>query len=107
MKVLVASRRDQRSAEAAAYRKLYSSARWRKLREWVLNAEPLCRYCMESETIEPATVVDHVRPHKGDPLLFWDPNNLQPLCAACHDGRKQSEERGTAYIAFDASGWPL
>ncbi|MFG1256325.1 HNH endonuclease signature motif containing protein [Xanthobacter flavus] len=38
-------------------------------------------------------VCDHVRPHRGDPALFWDEGNLQTLCKPCHDGAKQSAER--------------
>jgi 5-methylcytosine-specific restriction protein A len=25
-------------------------------------------------------VVDHIRPHMGDPALFWDEGNWQALC---------------------------
>ena len=32
-----------------------------------------------------ATVVDHIVPHRGDPKLFWDPDNWQTLCKRCHD----------------------
>ena len=99
-------KQDKRSADAAAYRRLYKTARWQRLREWVLSHEPLCRYCMEHEVVEEATVVDHIKPHKGDPQLFWDADNLQPLCAACHDGRKQIEERGTL-VAFGDDGYPV
>ena len=38
-----------------------------------------------------ATVVDHIIPHRGDRILFWDQNNWQPLCKPCHD-RKTGEE---------------
>ncbi|WP_343040029.1 HNH endonuclease signature motif containing protein [Methylocystis heyeri] len=41
----------------------------------------------------PATVVDHITPHKGDIKLFWDRKNWQPLCEPCHNSRKQREER--------------
>ena len=27
-----------------------------------------------------ATVVDHVVPHRGDPVLFWDESNWQSQC---------------------------
>lgn len=37
-------------------------------------------------------VVDHIRPHRGDPVLFWDENNWQALCKFCHDSRKQRVE---------------
>ncbi len=45
------------------------------------------------ERITLATVVDHIKPHKGDERLFFDINNLQPLCKPCHD-RKTAKEDG-------------
>lgn len=40
-------------------------------------------------------VVDHKRPHRGDPKLFWDEGNLQTVSKAYHDKVKQSlEKRG-------------
>ncbi len=101
------ARPDQRSAEAVAYRRLYKSARWTRLRQRVLDADPLCRYCLEAEIVEEAKVVDHIRPHKGDPELFWDQDNLQPLCEACHNGRKQREDLGQKVVTFGADGWPI
>jgi 5-methylcytosine-specific restriction protein A len=35
--------------------------------------------------IEPATVVDHQVPHRGDERLFWDERNWRPRCKAHHD----------------------
>jgi 5-methylcytosine-specific restriction endonuclease McrA len=37
---------------------------------------------------------DHIRSHDGDPERFFDPENVQTLCKACHDGPKQSAEKG-------------
>lgn len=54
-----------------------------------------------------ATVVDHVKPHKGDLSLFWDPNNRQSLCKVCHDSAKAIEERRGIVVGCDASGVPL
>ena len=98
---------DYRSDEAKAYRRLYKTARWARLRQSVLDADPLCRYCLRQEIVEEADVVDHVRPHKGDEALFWDVDNLQPLCKSCHDRHKQREERGQAIVQFGPDGWPL
>jgi 5-methylcytosine-specific restriction endonuclease McrA len=64
----------------------YSSA-WQKARVGFLASHPLC------ECGAAATVVDHKRPHRGDKALFWDRHNWQPMCVACHSGRKQSQER--------------
>lgn len=54
-----------------------------------------------------ATVVDHIVPHRGDPVLFWDERNWQPLCKRCHDAAKQSEEKTGVVRGCDASGEPL
>ncbi|PSJ19969.1 HNH endonuclease, partial [Halomonas sp. ND22Bw] len=35
--------------------------------------------------------------HRGDEALFWDFDNLQCLCGACHSGAKQREEQATAW----------
>jgi len=40
--------------------------------------------CREKGKLTPATVVDHIVPHRGDPILFWDEKNWQPLCKDCH-----------------------
>lgn len=60
------ARKDQRSDEAREWRRLYKSARWNRLRQSVLDTDPLCRYCLQAEIVEEAKVVDHIRQHKGD-----------------------------------------
>lgn len=69
---------------APKWRKWYSTSRWQRLRERQLSQNPLCVTCLSVGVTEPATDVDHIRPHRGDPLLFWDAKNLQSLCKACH-----------------------
>ena len=68
-------------------------AKWREARIAYLRENPLCRYCNEEGRIRAASVVDHIEPHRGDMTLFWRRSNWQPLCASCHSGRKQREER--------------
>ncbi len=48
---------------------------------------PLMSQCADRGYSTRATHVDHVRPYRGDRVLFDDDANLQGLCAACH-GRK-------------------
>ena len=86
--------------------KLYDS-RWRKERIHFLQEQPLCRYCAEQGRITPATVVDHIVPHKGNHDLFWDKTNWQPLCKFCHDSVKQREEIHDKRIGCDVNGFPL
>lgn len=85
-------RRDTRRA-SAEYHSLYASALWQgDLRPAQLLAEPWCRECAKRGLRTPATVVDHIRPHRGDPALFADRGNLQSLCERCHN-RKTARER--------------
>lgn len=58
---------------------------WQKARASFLDAHPFCAECLKNGRHTPATVVDHIIPHKGDKRLFWDRNNWQPLCASCHN----------------------
>ncbi|MCG9081149.1 HNH endonuclease [Laribacter hongkongensis] len=67
---------------------------WRKARASFLRRHPLCVMCLAEGLTVAATVVDHINPHRGDQRLFWDSSNWQPLCASCHSGAKQREERG-------------
>lgn len=70
-------------------------ARWRKARLRFLRQNPLCVECQRHGKLTPATVVDHIRPHKGDPVLFWDSeNNWQALCATCHNRKTAREDGG-------------
>ncbi|UXS01646.1 HNH endonuclease signature motif containing protein [Agrobacterium tumefaciens] len=96
-----------RSAEAALYRRLYKKARWARLREAHLAAEPLCRFCLAIEDVTEATVCDHIKPHKGDEALFYDPGNLQSLCAPCHDTFKARIERGQQAVVIGVDGYPV
>lgn len=41
----------------------------------------------------PATVVDHIQPHRGDMNIFWREGNHQSLCRSCHNSAKQKLER--------------
>ena len=80
---------------------------WRKARVAFLAQHPLCRYCEQQGKIVPATVVDHITPHKGDEVLFWDSeNNWQSLCKHCHDSIKAREEAGQ-YVGCDVEGNPI
>lgn len=58
--------------------------RWQEARKRFLKAHPLCEACLKEKKLSPATVVDHIVPHRGDPNLFWDSGNWQALCKDCH-----------------------
>ncbi len=92
----------RQSARARGY-----DGRWAKARLAYLAEHPLCCRCQETGTIEPATVVDHIQPHRGDPKLFWDRKNWQPLCASHHNSHKQREERRGHRIGVTVEGRPV
>lgn len=69
-------------------------AKWRKSRVLFLKLHPLCKYCLNEGRITAATVVDHIIPHKGNRVLFWDRNNWQPLCKQHHDRKTVNEDGG-------------
>ncbi|GAB3733971.1 hypothetical protein GCM10028862_16750 [Luteimonas pelagia] len=85
---------------------LYKTAAWKRTRANQLQVEPLCRYCREMGRMTPASVADHIEPHRGDELAFWN-NPLQSLCASCHSGPKQREERTGVRLGCDVHGNPL
>ena len=60
-------------------------SKWRVARARFLKKSPLCRKCLAEGRLVPATVVDHIKPHRGDKELFWDEDNFQALCARCHN----------------------
>lgn len=65
-------------------------AKWRKARTHYLQLHPLCAECKRNGKLTPATVIDHIVPHRGDMQLFWDEKNWQPLCKDCHDRKTGS-----------------
>lgn len=70
-------------------------AEWDKQRLLFLDEHPLCVECRRKGYVMPATVVDHIVPHKGDKVLFWDKNNWQSLCKSCHDRKTATEDKGS------------
>ena len=98
---------DYRSAEATAYRKLYKTARWQRIREAQLSTHPLCEWCLEREDVTEATEVHHADGgHKGDELKFWTGPFIS-TCKSCHASRGQREDHGQTVVRFGADGWPL
>lgn len=79
------ARVQERTRYNADMRKLYSTPMWRGLRLRVLAEQPICNDCQ----VGASTECDHIKPHRGDPALFWDRANLQGLCTFCHGVKTQ------------------
>lgn len=87
---------------------LYNRKAWKELRLDHLAKEPLCVFCQREGKLTPATVVDHITPHKGNLDLFFNDNNLQSLCKLHHDSSKQKAEiRKINQIGCDINGLPI
>lgn len=100
-------RPDRRSAEAAAYRRLYRTARWRRTRAEQLFKQPLCETCLSQGRITAATVCNHAdrdskRTEEG---FFAGPFTSE--CAPCHDSVIQKQEKRGHIIGCDDAGMPL
>jgi 5-methylcytosine-specific restriction protein A len=86
---------------------LYNNTRWKQLRRVQLKNYPLCMLCQREGRVALASVVDHITPHKGNKLLFWDFKNVQSLCYTCHNSTKQSAELLGFDKRIDMDGWPV
>ena len=92
---------NQRAEEIGRTLKLDGAA-WRKLRESVLNMEPLCRHCTARGLIVAASEVDHINNVASDN----DPDNLQALCKSCHSRKTQADMGKRVALGCDVSGMP-
>lgn len=90
--------------ETCRIKRGYNQA-WLKARLVFLKENPLCVYCLKQGKHTPATVVDHIIPHKDNPDLFWDESNWQSLCHKCHASIKQREEHGKDVRPVGLDGW--
>jgi 5-methylcytosine-specific restriction protein A len=85
------SERERLSAAKRGY-----GRKWQKYSAARLKSHPLC--------VDPdkrhdgrqvaATCTDHVIPHKGNMVLFWDRKNHQSLCDGCNAYKAAREEGG-------------
>lgn len=81
--------------------------RWHKARTAYLRKHPFCVRCLaHGRKGIPSTVVNHIKPHKGDMKLFWDRSNWESVCAVCHNSAIQKFERTGIQVGCDMSGQP-
>ena len=78
---------DQHHSE---HQKLYNTAKWDRLRRLQLSKQPWCEECLRANIYTPATDVDHIEPHRGDPIKFYT-GKLQSLCTPCHSRKTAGE----------------
>ena len=81
-------------------RGLMASRKWRGddngvggLRWQILKRDMFtCRLCGVIHADTRHLEADHIVPHKGDPKLFWDADNLWCVCGDCHRSTCQEIE---------------
>lgn len=88
-KVEASKRHDDRRGSA---RERGYDNRWDKARKFYLIKHPLCVCCEANGVAHAATVVDHVEPHKGDMVKFWNSAMWQGLCDWCDKSIKRPLE---------------
>lgn len=76
-----------------------------RLRQQLLQQEPLCRLCKAKGKITPATIADHVVPiAKGGAV--HDIENLQPVCGPCHQEKTLLDQGKRVKRQIGQDGWP-
>lgn len=88
---IVARDRERKAAfdlkRPTARQRGYDS-KWDEARKAFLAKHPRCARCGQ-----PATIVHHSIPHRGNKAIFWDRSKWVSACQPCHDGPLQSAER--------------
>jgi 5-methylcytosine-specific restriction protein A len=76
-----------------------------RLRTQLLKREPLCRLCLAKGRVTPATIADHIVPiAKGGAI--HDIENMQPLCAPCHQDKSNADKGHRVKPRIGVDGWP-
>jgi hypothetical protein len=70
----------------------YDTPKWRNMIKAFIVQHPWCIGCAAIGKQTPATIMDHVVPHKGDRSKFFA-GPFQPLCSWCHGSTKRTLER--------------
>ena len=98
--------RNEESAKLAHDRSChYRNAIYQRRRKLQLQENPLCERCLNDGLVTPATVTDHVIPHRGDVNIFLM-GPLQSLCYVCHNSLKKREEFRGYQTDIGPDGYP-
>lgn len=70
----------------------YRTTRWKKLRAWFKQHNPICVECVKEGRVKEMDVVDHIIPIKQGGAEY-ELSNLQALCHSCHNSKTAKENR--------------
>lgn len=80
------------------FRRILTSYKWREtVRRSYFSNHPFCIHC-PPHLFTPATDIDHIKPWRYYPELFWDEKNWQPLCHSCHSKKTISEDTPSQFL---------
>jgi hypothetical protein len=88
------------------WRQWYQLNIWRRRRLLQLRHEPLCAFCIERGVVTPATIADHIVPHRGNWTAFRL-GPLQSLCNDCHVRLKHRLDLHGYSSDIGDDGWPV
>lgn len=106
---------DMKQVVVGQWLHLYRDKRWYRLRQMALSRDQyrcarcqvLCVTGARYKQDRRLANVNHRRAHKGDPMLFYDLDNLETVCQGCHSKLIQKQERSGYHSAIGEDGWPL
>lgn len=95
----------ERSRERDAsqpWRAWYKTARWQKLKEQahirdLYTCQRTGVLVIGKYPAPNSPVANHKIPHRGDPKLFWDIDNIETVSKAFHDSDIQKEEQASLH----------
>ncbi len=102
---------------AGAYHHLYNDRRWTGTKkrgytdglrmQTFIRDNFICQHtgelCSGKHPAPNSPVCNHIKRHEGNEELFFDPDNLETVTRAVHDGLIQSMEKGVTMTRED--GW--
>ena len=91
--------RAEHDAKRPSSRERGYDSKWERESKAFLGLHRYCAVCFA-----PATLVDHIRPHKSDKGLFWRRSNWQAMCSPCHSRKTASEDGGFGNRIVEAGG---
>ena len=95
------------------YQRLLNSMRWKELRVWKLQHNPLCEMCQAEGYVRAAVDIHHIKPvesaHSLQEMeqLCYDPSNLMALCIPCHEKVHKEMGKSTRQNHKDRSSQSL
>ena len=86
------NRKPSDVARGSSTKRLYGY-RWQQARRRFIAEHPFCKPCMLEGRTTPTFAVDHRIQHRGNPALFWDESNWDPMCEAHHNAKSRAERK--------------